>query len=47
MLLGFRAENQFENCFFLASISCVFCELDFGIETLLNWSRGRRRAAGG
>ena len=36
MLLGFGAENQFESRFFLTSISCVFCVLDFSIETLLN-----------
>jgi hypothetical protein len=38
MLLGFGAKNQFETCFFMASISCVFCVLDFSIETLLNWN---------
>jgi hypothetical protein len=41
MLLGFGAENQLETFFFLASISCAFCALDFSIETLLNWNRGR------
>ena len=40
MLVRFGAENQVENCFFLASISCVFCVLDFSIETLLNLNRG-------
>jgi hypothetical protein len=45
MLLGFGAENQFENYFFLASISCVSCVLDFSVETLLNWNRGPRRRA--
>ena len=45
MLLGLGRENQFENCFLLASISCVFCVLDFSIESLLNWNRGRRRWA--
>src|SRR5262245_51446801 len=43
MCLGFGAENQFENCFFLTSIYCVFCVLDFSIETLLDLELGRRR----
>jgi len=43
MLLGFGRENQLENCFLLASISCIFCALDFNIETLLNWNKERRR----
>jgi hypothetical protein len=45
ILLGFGAENQFDDCFFLASISCVFCPLDFSIETLIDWNRGRRHSA--
>ena len=36
MVLGFGAENQIENCFFLPSISYVFWVLDFSIEILLN-----------
>ena len=38
ILLGFGAENQFEDCFFLTPICRVIC-LVFSIGTLINWIR--------
>jgi hypothetical protein len=46
MLFGFARGNQFENCFLLASILCVFRVLDFSIGALLNWNRERWRLCG-